>query len=155
VPLPILQAEGVFLHNAGIFTIENNGETQTLNPILDVLEKYEEVFVLTSHVPSSISGQFPILWGFGCCKWQPTGNCPYGHHLNPCNLYFRESKGKLSLTDGVWLLDSKPVFDLQAMSGHVCRVMLCPSKWSSTMPVEGGEGLVEDLMQMLSTFGHQ
>jgi len=71
----------------------------------------------------------PKLWGGGCCMWEPSGHCPFGHHKDPTRLLNLVVKGILEFQDpeNAWAVtppEGNPYqLPLWALEGHRARIV--------------------------------
>lgn len=91
--LQIIDLIGVFYEENGCLMVAD--EFDGAKDVLSALEsvKEDELRLLAHHRPVE-----PVnreRWGGGCCHFENTGECPFGHHDDPQNLYTFNAVGKL------------------------------------------------------------
>lgn len=116
----VVLLEGVF---AGPHLSTQGGTlADALTPLLG-----ERVRIAAHHLPSTPID--PTRWGGGSCTYQP-GPCPFGHHLNPTNMYSFSEEGILGKKDQEWTLTrfNGTVISLafDALAGHQSRIACAP-----------------------------
>jgi hypothetical protein len=78
-------------------------------------------------------------WGAGCCMWEPTGQCPYGHHHDPNKMYHLRMEGVLRREGPDWYVGLTRL-EFDPLEGHKSRLVITLTE----PPVE----LTESLMDM-------
>ena len=101
--LTIVDILGVFYREDGRLMVAD--EFEGVRDVDDILCKFEgqEVRVLAHHRPHEPHDE--ARWGAGCCMLENTGECHFGHHELPQNLYMFNGVGHLRADGGRWLLD--------------------------------------------------
>lgn len=109
----VTQLRGVFYKEHGrLFVADEIGRTFDVH---QSLEPYygKEVELRAHHRPRE--PLMPDRWGGGCCFWQSSGSCPFGHHNDPSGLFVVGGKGVLRY-DGDWYLGES--LNLRMLEGH-------------------------------------
>jgi hypothetical protein len=138
--------EGLFYEKEGLLMVNSDGQDQ------DVLAKIQPLQNLDVHlaVHHVLDKAAPASsWGQGCCKWQPSGHCPAGHHVEPHKLLVWSAAGILKVGDG-WTVGDRKV-PLYALPGHQARMVgltkFDPERIGTSPPRDVGE-LIEQATEM-------
>ena len=130
---------GVFYQQNGETWVAE--ETEGTIEVAEILQKFEghQIRLLAHHQPRK-----PIqkeLWGGGCCLYQKQGECPFGHHKSPSNLFKMDRQGKLTYESAQWALDGSMIQPwLDQLVGHRSQLVL------TTFPDKGDlEQRIKDL----------
>ena len=110
--------EGVFYREQHDLFVP--GRPESLSKILNGFQG-QEVLATIHHNPPDPPDMFH--WGVGCCMWEPTGSCPYGHHQDPSKLYHLQLEGTLRQEGPDWYIDTTLV-DLAPLEGHRSRLVI-------------------------------
>jgi len=145
--------EGLFYEKDGLLMVNCDGVDR------DVLKEMEplrgkRIHLALHHVPDESAPS--TSWGQGCCRWQPSGHCPAGHHQEPQKLLVWVGAGTLTMGER-WVVGSSEV-PLYAVPGHTTRLVgvteFDPSKLDTASPKDVSE-LVEqakEMRDMIQTF---
>lgn len=103
----------------------DEGHTKTaLETCLDPLVG-RDILVSLHHDPPTPFD--PTRWGGGCCLWEPSGECPAGHHLEPLGLLAVNGRGVLQHDASQWWLDApdgrRIDLPFALLEGHRARVV--------------------------------
>lgn len=91
--LQIIDLIGVFYEENGRIMVAD--EFDGARDILEVLEAIDadDLRLLAHHRP--LEPMDKERWGGGCCFLEKTGQCPFGHHEKPLDLYTFNAVGNL------------------------------------------------------------
>ena len=142
--------EGVFYCDQGSMFVP--GREASIKEILTPFKDSEVMVAVHHHPPNPLSGE--DHWGAGCCMWESTGVCPYGHHKTPQRLYQAHLKGVLRMEGCDWYVGLTKL-DLTPLEGHLSRlvVTLCETPEELTQSFDStplDEASPEDLMLRLN-----
>ena len=117
--------EGIFSEKGGsLVATRDDGVEVIVEQVLAQLEG-EEIQFAAHHLPPHPVQ--PDRWGGGCCYWEPSGECPAGHHRNPGFLLNVTGQGVLRRDDTGWwiqLFNGKRLdIPLNMLIGHSSRVV--------------------------------
>lgn len=110
--------EGVFYVESGNLFVPGNEK-----PVSEMLEPFlgHAVLIVLHHQPPSV---FDVEhWGAGCCMWESTGHCPYGHHDEPQKLFSANYEGQLKKVGHEWFVGQTKL-DLTPLEGHISRLVI-------------------------------
>jgi len=86
----------------------------------------EEVRLLAHHRPREPHDK--ERWGGGCCVLENTGECPFGHHVNPQSLYMFNEVGVLCVEGPRFFLDTedegRKECSVDLLTGHRSQIVV-------------------------------
>ena len=110
--------EGLFYEKDGLLMVNSDGTDRDVQAEIQPLVG-QEIHLAVHQIPDPAAP--PEAWGQGCCKWQPSGHCPAGHHKAPHKLLVWGVVGILNVDDG-WAVGGQKV-PLYALPGHNARIV--------------------------------
>ena len=91
--LQVVDLIGVFYEeDTRLMVADEYDGAQDVLEVLEPLMRYE-LRILAHHRP--VEPVDEERWGGGCCFYESSGFCPFGHHEDPANLYTFNAVGKL------------------------------------------------------------
>ena len=121
------------LIKAGFTNLMVQTDDGLVKSVYDTLRPFvgERVQLASHHLPNNPPDV--SLWGGGSCFWEPSGQCPFGHHERPQALFNVSGEGILEYdlnhskgSGGWWLLRPDGTRDMlpfaHALRGHRSRV---------------------------------
>lgn len=145
-PIPILIAEGLVFEDGALLRCESDGVARDLDFSLFVGRR---VYGLIAHLPSkSEKGS----WGFGACRLQGTGTCPFEHHRDPTRLLMWTVKDETFERKDDWfdVRNSSTFPPKNWLVGHRCKILMCPASLEPSDSTEGLAAQTEVLREILT-----
>lgn len=96
--------------------------------VAEALAKFidEEVRILAHHRP--VEPPVKDRWGGGCCLLESLGDCHFGHHDDPAQLYTFNAAGTLRHEHGAFRVDGNDerteIINTKALTGHRSQIVV-------------------------------
>lgn len=124
--LQVVDLIGVFYEEDGRLMVAD--EFDGAQDVLKVFEPLEgqQLRLLAHHRP--IEPMDKERWGGGCCFFEKYGQCPFGHHEKPLDLYSFNAVGNLRV-EGMRMLIDTPEEDtsevlVNLLTGHRSQIVV-------------------------------
>jgi hypothetical protein len=133
VSIPVIAEEGLVFQDGTLLRCERDGQAVDLDFSAFVGRR---VYGLIAHLPSKSEKG---AWGFGSCKLQGTGSCPFGHHHAPMRLLlWRAADEVFEIEEGWYNTRNSGTFPRKEwLIGHRCKILMCPANLEISDAPEG------------------
>lgn len=141
--IPSLYAEGLVYLDGPLLFAERDGQVESVD-----FTPFEgmEVYALISHLMSDTRKG----WGLGSCALEPTGSCPFGHHLHPWKMSVMFGTGILQKSGDWWEIPGLRFPPVDHLVGHRCKVFMFPMVMAHPTTSADREDALRMLGEMLT-----